>query len=211
VELITASGLRIPVQADEWTDNFNEIVETTKNAGEDALVWGESDPKIQKQTRAITYEAEVFDFLLYQLSHDIHAGEDYRALRLMLGQNNPKIQELKPLLQTWMDETLTFHDADKPPAFVKKMRSPCSTGNCEGSLCYQDGDSCKVEIKMVRENLNKTKLEDRLLKTLLTNEKIRDIVWQHKTSPFFSSVLYLEMPSELIMSESQVQKILRGV
>jgi hypothetical protein len=206
-ELITTSGLRIPVQTAETSDNFGEITDTIRKVGEDALVWG--SPSVDN-TRTITYEAEVFDFLLYQLSYDIHHGEEYRSLKRILGQNNPPVEELKPLLKTWMDETLTFHEADSPPSFVKKMRSPCSAGNCEGSLCYQDGASCKVEIKKVKESLDKPKLEQRLLKTLITNEKIRDIVWQDKTSPFFSSILYLELTSELIMSDTEVQKVLRG-
>jgi hypothetical protein len=210
VELITSSGLRIPVQADEWDDDYSEITETVRKAGEDALVWGDPDPATQKSTRAITYEAEVFDFVLYQLSHDIHSGEEYRAMRTLLGENSPSVEALRPLLHEWIEATLAFHEADSPPSFVKKMRSPCSVGNCTGSLCYQDGASCRVEIKKVRPTLDRDSLENRLLKTLVSNEKIRDIVWQNKSSPFFSSVLYLELENELILSDSEVSTRLRS-
>lgn len=202
VELITRSGLRVPVQSDEWTDNSEQIVQTVREAGEDALVWGEPDPVVQKNTRAITYEAEVFDFLLFQLSHDIQS-EEYRPLRNAL---RDMTRDLRPLLQEWMDETLTFTEADNPPKFVQKMRTPCEEGSCEGSLCYQDGSSCRVEIKQVKSTLNKEKLENRLFTTLMKNEKMRDIVWQKKTSPFFSSILYLELENELILSDTDVAK-----
>jgi hypothetical protein len=211
VELITRSGLRIPVQTDdEWVDNSEQIVQTVRDAGEDALVWGDPDPAIQKNARGITYEAEIFDFLLFQLAHDIHDGEDYRPLRLILGQTRPKVDELKPLLDEWVDSTLTFTEAADPPKFVRKMRAPCAPDSCDGSMCYQDGSSCRVEIKNVRPSLKKEVLTKRLLTTLLTNEKIRDIVWQNKTSPFFSSVLYLELPNELILSDAEVARKLRG-
>lgn len=211
VELITRSGLRIPVQTDdEWVDNSEQIVQTVREAGEDALVWGDPDPATQKNARSITYEAEVFDFLLYQLAHDIHTGEDYRPLRMNLSQTRPKVTDLKPLLDEWMDATLTFTEATDPPKFVRKMRTPCAPDSCDGSMCYQDGASCRVEIKQTRTSLKKDVLGKRLLTTLLTNEKIRDIVWQNKTSPFFSSVLYLELPNEYILSDAEVAKKLRG-
>lgn len=209
VEMITASGLRIPVQTDEYMKNGDEIVETVRDHGEGALVWGEPDTKLQNASRAITYEAEVFEFLLFQLSHDIHYSEDYRALKMVLAKNQPTMDEVRPLLREWMDETITFSKADNPPEFVQKMRTPCSNTSCDGSMCAWDGATCKVEIKKVRASLDKAKLEKRLLSTLVSNEKIRDIVWQNKTSPFFSSILYLEMPNELILSDTDVSKRLR--
>jgi hypothetical protein len=209
VELITKSGLRIPVTVEEWATNTSEITETVRKAGEDTLVWGEPDKVAAKESRAITYEAEVFDFLLYQLSYDIHHGEEYRALKTVLAQNRPEVQELKPLLSEWMDETLHFTQAEDPPTFVSKLRSPCSKQSCDGSLCYQNGSSCRVEVKQVRPSLDKAKLEKRLLHTLATNEKLRDIVWEEKASPFFSSVLYLEMPTEVILSDAEVARRLR--
>jgi hypothetical protein len=200
VEIILRSGLRIPVQTDEGSPLQTEITETVRNVGEEKLVWGKESPT---PARDITYEAEVFDFLLYQLSYDIQTGEDYADLKNALAENTP---QLKELLRTWMDDSLTFSQAHDPPTFVKKMRSPCSDGDCSGSLCAWDGDVCRVEIKKVKPSLERAKLEKRLFTTLSTNEKIRDIVWQHRTSPFFSSVLYMEMPNELIVSDADVSK-----
>lgn len=209
VELITKSGLRIPVQTDEYVRNSNEIVTTVRENGEDALVWGDPDPKMTKDARAITYEAEVFDFLLYQLSYDIQMGEDYRPLKLILSKDKPRVEEVKPLLDEWFDSTVTFSDADKPINFVQKMRSPCSKDDCTGNLCAWNGSQCKVEVRNVRSGLDREKLKKRMLSTLVSNEKIRDLVWQHKTSPFFSSVLYIELPTELIMSDGDISRRLK--
>jgi hypothetical protein len=209
VELILTSGLRIPVQTDEYVRNSNEITQTVRENGEDALVWGDPDPKMSKDARAITYEAEVFDFLLYQLSYDIQNGEDYRPLRMVLAKDRPRVEEVKPMLDEWFDSTVTFSDADKPANFVQKMRSPCTKDDCSGNLCAWDGAQCKVEVRQVRSGLDREILKKRMLSTLVSNEKIRDLVWQHKTSPFFSSILYLELPTELIMSDADIARRLK--
>ena len=209
VELILTSGLRIPVQTDEYVRNSNEITTTVRENGEDALVWGDPDPKMSKDARAITYEAEVFDFLLYQLSYDIQNGDDYRPLRIVLSKDKPKVDEVKPMLDEWFDTTVTFSDADKPTNFVQKMRSPCTKDDCSGNLCAWDGAQCKVQVRQVRSGLDREKLKKRMLSTLVSNEKIRDLVWQHKTSPFFSSILYFELPTELIMSDADIARRLK--
>lgn len=209
VEMITASSLRIPVQTEEHVTNGDEVTHTIREQGEDALVWGDPDPVAEKNARTITYEAELFEFLLYQLSYDIQHGEEYRDLGVVLSKNRPSVSEVGPLLKEWIDNTLTFVNADEPPKFVQKMRTPCSDDDCSGSLCAWNGSSCRVEIKKVKPSLNKPALEKRLLSTLVSNEKIRDIVWQRKASPFFSSILYLELPTELILSDSDVSKRLR--
>ena len=209
VELITASGLRIPVQSEEHIKDTSEITETIRENGEGAIVWGEPDAKSEKESRSITYEAEIFEFLLYQLAYDISNGEEYHVLRNQLSKTRPTIAEVGPLLREWMDNTLTFAEADNPPKFVRKMRTPCSNDDCSGSLCAWSGSSCKVKVNKVRPSLERSKLEKRLVSTLVSNEKIRDIVWQNKASPFFSSVLYLELPTELVLSDADVSKRLR--
>ena len=209
VELVTASGLRVPVQTEENIENGDEVTQTIRKHGEDQLVWGDPDPVAEKDARTITYEAELFEFLLYQLSYDIQHGEEYRDLGVVLSKNRPTVSEVGPLLKEWMDSTLTFVTADEPPKFVQKMRTPCSKDDCSGSLCAWNGSSCRVEVKKVKASLNRSALEKRLLSTLISNEKIRDIVWQHKASPFFSSILYLELPTELILSDVDISKRLR--
>jgi hypothetical protein len=59
-------------------------------------------------------------------------------------------------------------------------------------------------VKTVRKTLQKSVIEKRLVSTLSSNDKIRGIVFNHRVSPFFSSVLYLEMPSEVILSDRDV-------
>jgi len=208
VELVTSSGLRIPVRPG-GESTHGEILRTVATHGEEALVWGSEDPVQSKEAKAITYEAEVFDFLLYQLSYDIQNGDDYKPLRDVLSQPRPNVGEVKPLLHDWMDETLTFSEADTPSTFVRKMRSPCTDTDCTGNMCAWNGASCRVEVKQVRPTLERSKLEKRLLSTLVSNEKIRSLVWQHRMSPFFSSVLYMELPTEVILSDADVARRLR--
>jgi hypothetical protein len=211
VELITAAGLRIPVQSgDKIVQDPTEITETVHDETEDKIVNAEPAEEDTKLARSITYEAEIFEFLLYQLSKDI-ATDDYPDLRNALSHSSPDIDGLRPLLHAWMDNTLTFAGADNPPEFYSKMRHSC-TGSpkdaCTG-LCAWKDDSCRVQVKKVTKTLNEDVLEKRLLSTLSSNDKIRGIVFNQRVSPFFSSVLYLEMPSEVILSDKDVSSQLK--
>uniref|UniRef100_A0A6C0KA36 Uncharacterized protein n=1 Tax=viral metagenome TaxID=1070528 RepID=A0A6C0KA36_9ZZZZ len=205
-ELVTRSGLRIPVLTDEVLDGDpTEITETSRELGEDVLVYGKPDPEAVKTSRSVTYEAEIFEFLLYQLTHDMQ-GEDYAELRRILSQSSPDIKELRPLVKKWFDDTLSFSEADTPPTFYSKMRHSCTgadKSDCSG-LCVWDGASCKVQVKQVRPTLERDALESRLVSTLVSNDKIRSVVFENRMSPFFSSILYLELPTETILSDGDV-------
>jgi hypothetical protein len=61
-----------------------------------------------------------------------------------------------------------------------------------------------VQVKQVRPTLERTALESRLISTLASNDKIRSVVFENRVSPFFSSILYLELPSEVILSDGDV-------
>jgi hypothetical protein len=132
--------------------------------------------------------------------------DDYPDLKRELSHHSPNVDTLRALIHAWMDDTLTFTSASDPPEFYSKMRHSC-TGSpkdaCTG-LCAWDGASCKVQVKTVRKTLQKSVIEKRLVSTLSSNDKIRGIVFNHRVSPFFSSVLYLEMPSEVILSDRDV-------
>jgi hypothetical protein len=210
VELITSAGLRIPVQSGDSLPDQDptEITETIHEKTEDSLVYGKPDKDSVALSRSITYEAEIFEFLLYQLSKDIEHSDDsyYGRLRAVLSHTSPDVDTLRPLLHAWMDDTLTFSEAHEPPQFYSKMRHSC-TGSpkdaCTG-LCAWVNNSCRVQVKEVRKTLKKDVLEKRLLSTLTSNDKIRNVVFNHRVSPFFSSVLYLELPSEVILSDKDV-------
>ena len=191
VELITSSGLRVPVQTGEDTisQDPTEIVDTVHDATEEKITFADPSKDDTTLARSITYEAEIFEFLLYQLSKDIMT-DDYPDLKRELSHHSPNVDVLRDLIHAWMDDTLTFTSASD--------QSDCS------GLCVWDGASCKVQVKTVRKTLQKSVLEKRLVSTLSSNDKIRGIVFNHRVSPFFSSVLYLEMPSEVILSDRDV-------
>jgi hypothetical protein len=54
---------------------------------------------------------------------------------------------------------------------------------------------CKIRVKPVVET---AMLLRRIVKTLRENDKQRALVLDGRMSPFFSTMLYLEMPHELI-------------
>jgi hypothetical protein len=89
--------------------------------------------------------------------------------------------------------------------FVNKVRTPCGQFNgddtkCKGSsLCgwkVEKGKGlCKIRVKPV---VDKATVLKRIAKTLRENDKQRALVLDGRLSPFFSTILYLELPHELI-------------
>jgi hypothetical protein len=210
VELITRSGLRIPVRGDKGTPGTpaGEIIQTVSAEDEDTLVSVVADSESVKASRAVTYEAEVFDFLLYQLSRDLQ-DPGRSTMRDLLADPKHNLDKLREQLADWFGHAVYMSSATDIPSFYKKLRKPCrgqGATDCESSsLCYWDGASCRVEVKKsARTTLEKPALLSRLLSTLASNDKIRSIVLDNRMSAFFSSVLYLVLPHEVILSDQDV-------
>jgi hypothetical protein len=68
-------------------------------------------------------------------------------------------------------------------------------------MCGWDGQ-CKVKI---RDTLKKDKLFTKLLTNLLENSKTRYMVLDGRTTPFFSTILYLELPHEKIVTDLEIK------
>lgn len=197
-EVLTASGFRIPVRPFQAEKTINrEVTKTVRKRGESNLVFGTAPPT---ESRAINYENELFEFLLFELSTNLEDptfGDLKTAIQTKEG--------LTEALTSWFASQVVYHEMDQPPAFVSKIRTPCSgrgQSECTG-LCAWEGRACKVDVKQVKLD----SLKKRLVSALLSNEKIRSIVLEHRMSPFFSTVLYLEMPHELFLSDTDLDEL----
>jgi hypothetical protein len=71
-------------------------------------------------------------------------------------------------------------------------------------MCAWDGKTCRIQ---VRSSISKQKLFNKLLGVLLDNSKIRSVVLDGRTTPFFSTVLYLQLPNEIIYTDSEVKEM----
>lgn len=199
VELLLATGLRIPVRPTEGKSRDPlEVVETVRGLSESKLVFGEESEEIKETAREISYSAEVYEFLLFQLTKDIET--DYKELADALRSVNPKVSDVEPLLRSWFTETTMFVEMKEPKQFLSKIRKPCGD-TCDGELCGWDGKVCKVKINA---SLQKERLFHRLLTTLTENSKIRSMILDGRTTPFFSTILYIELPHEVIMTDSEI-------
>ena len=118
----------------------------------------------------------------------------------LLREVKPNVSKVKPLLEKWFSETTQFVDIKEPKQFLSKIRKVCDE-SCSGDLCGWDGDKCKVQINT---SIQKNKLFHRLLTTLVDNSKIRSIVLDGRTTPFFSTILYLELPNEIITTDNEL-------
>ena len=198
-EILLDSGLRIPVQPKE-SDNTesSEVIETLREVGEHELVFGNNSSELKEQQIKISYAAEIYEFLLFQLSNDLTT--DYRDLAIELFKVSPVISNVAPLLEKWFNDTISFLEINNPKQFISKIRKPCDD-KCDGDLCGWDGDVCKVKISST---INKDKLFHRLLVSLTENSKIRAIVLDGRSTPFFSTILYLELPHELIVTDNEL-------
>jgi hypothetical protein len=59
----------------------------------------------------------------------------------------------------------------------------------------------------VKDTIKKDELFYRLLTTVTKNLKIRAAVLDNRITPFFSTILYLELPHEMILSDSELDSI----
>jgi hypothetical protein len=206
VEIVTQSGLVIPVQPEliEGKTENTEVTNTVRKFGEEELVFGEPSSELQTIYRDVNYSSEIFEFLLFQLSKDL-STDDYSKLRDALEDSNTKT--LKPLLEKWFTSTTMFIDIENPSEFISKIRKPCgqfSKSSCKGNLCGWDGNVCKIKVK---DTIDKDMLFNRLLTTITKNVKIRATVLDNRITPFFSTILYLELPHEMILSDSELDII----
>ena len=207
VEILLKSGLRIPVYPETVSSSEpSEVIETTSELGETQLVFGQPSRELETEYKQISYASEIYEFLVYQLTKDLQIKED--DIRTALLDVRPKPKQLEPLLREWFEKTTEFISTKEPISFVSKIRSPCgqftNKAKCSGSLCAWNGKTCKIQ---VRESVNKEKLFHRLFSTLVENSKIRAMVLDGRTSPFFTTVLFLELPNELILTDLDVVNI----
>ena len=198
-EALLASRFRAPFQPVDGGDpaSVSEVLSTVRDGHrEKELVDGEPNPEDDMIVKNISYDAEVFDFMLYTLSKDVQ-NADYATLRAAIESGEGLIPELRK----WADAE-TAWVAGPPRTFVSKVRTPCgqltSKETCEKStLCGWHGPkACKLTVSETK--IDRDSMIRRLAKTLRGNGKQRALVLDERLSPFFSSVLYLEMPHEWI-------------
>ena len=178
-----------------------EVIESVNTIGERKMTFGDGDTSLKETYSEISYASEIFEFLLFELSNTL---DDYPDLRARLA-SNPTRTNAEDELSEWFEDRTRFIDITKPTEFISKVRTPCgqfkTKNTCSGNVCGWDG-TCKVNI---RSTTKKGPLFHRLLSTLVENNKIRSIVLDQRVTPFFSTILYMELPHELILSDSDVK------
>jgi hypothetical protein len=206
VEVETITGFRVPVRPKPSSGRATEVTQTVRMRGEQFLVMGAPDPEARALKDKIDYESELYEFLLFSLATDIQADTHGDALQATYAPLRTALQTkdakgLKKALAAWYKAEAYDEKTKTPYQFLSKVRTPCgqltSEDTCkQSSLCgWRNGD-CKVQVRTSQ--VDKEKLMTRLTTTLLTNDKQRALVLDTRVSPFFSTVLYLEMPQEWI-------------
>ena len=202
VELRLVSGLRIPVVPEVMEEAPNEVIETVNTIGERNMTFESEDDNLQEVYRNISYASEIFDFLLFELSKTL---EDNPELERIL-RSSPNRQSLEPVLRKWFENTTQFVDIANAVNFISKVRTPCgqftNKQTCNGNVCGWDGKTCRVNIKS---SLKKETIFHRLVSELVENQKIRGIVLEGRITTFFSTILFVELPNELILTDVDVK------
>lgn len=204
MEMILKSGLRVPTDPDDDEEvDEGEIIQTVKETTEDELAFGSPDADLKQLYSDVSYASEVFDFLLFELSNTLK--EKYPDLRNALQASQPKRTEIEPLLKEWFESATHFTNITTADKFVTKIREPCgqfkSKETCTGNVCGWNGNTCKVQIK---NTLKKDAMFQRLLSTMVDNVKLRGMVLEGRSTPFFSTILYIELPHELIVTDNDL-------
>jgi len=212
VEVETTTHFRIPVRPHDDTGPDTEVLQTVRSAtsgtlrGEAVLVRGTPDPEGRAVKDSIDYASELFEFLLLSLATDLQTDADgeivearYAPLRTAIETQDKAT--LKTQLDVWYAAEAYETKTKTPYAFLSKVRTPCGQLTNEetcskSSLCgWRNGD-CKIQVRSAQ--VKSKELLERIRSTLLTNAKLRALVLDNRMSPFFSTVLYLEMPNEWI-------------
>jgi hypothetical protein len=210
VEVELASGFRVPVRpgTESAAGPAREVTETVRRVDEETLVSAPPNAEDLRTAERVAYESEIFDFLLFSLSTSIESDAygqilkaEYQPLRTAIETRSPT---LLTDLQRWFKAEAFEGTAKSPVAFVNKVRTPCGQytdkAACESSsLCgwkQTNGKKlCKIRVNPV---VDTAALLRRITKTLRENDKQRALVLDGRMSPFFSTMLYLELPHELI-------------
>jgi hypothetical protein len=200
VELELASGFRVPIQPEDGVAPVRDIVQTIRARDEASLVSGPPNPADLATASAISYTSEIYEFLLFSLSKDVQT-DDYASLRTAIRDRSPKLAKE---IDAWFKSEAYEDSTRSPVEFVNKVRTPCGQfrdkASCNSStLCgwktVKGTGVCKVRVKPI---VNKTDVLRRIVTTLRENDKQRALVLDGRISPFFSTILYLELPHELI-------------
>ena len=204
-EIVLKSGLRVPTEPDEDEEvGHGEVIQTVREATENKVVFGEPDEELKRNYTDISYASEVFDFLMFELSKDL--VEKNPDLRNILSAQQPSRAKVEPLLKKWFDDVTKFVDIRTSNTFVSKVRKPCgqfkTKSSCDGNVCGWDGNVCKIQVK---KSIKKEHIFTRLLTTLIENAKLRGMVLDGRSTPFFSTILYVELPHELIVTDSELR------
>lgn len=197
-EFLLASGLRIPIvmeEPDEGPEFSAEVLQTVRKADESTLVFGEPNKDDIRMAQNTAYAEEIYQFLMFSLSNDIE--EDYEELRMAIESRS---SELYKKLEAWFKKEAYDDSTQSPVEFVNKVRTPCgqytTKDTCnKSSLCGWHKNDCKIRVKPI---VDKSTILKRMTKALRDNDKQRALVLDGRVSPFFSTILYLEMPNELI-------------
>jgi hypothetical protein len=209
VEVLLKSGLRVPVKPEEMKPKeAADVINTVNEIGETDLVFGKESEELQRDYKHLNYMSEIYEFLLFELTNDLK--EKYKDLRFSLQEVFPKRKVVELLLRDWFDRTVDVSKVDTPIEFLSKVRTPCgqfkSKDACSGNLCGWNAESkkCNIEVKPF---VQKERLFHRVLSTLIDNSKIRGMILDGRTSPFFSTVLYISLPNELIVTDLDIVNI----
>lgn len=202
VEIMLKNGLRIAVKPfKKGTGPIQNEMTSILDGPETTLVFGERNAEDVKTYKNISYASEIYDYLLFQLSKDIQV-DNTRIRRAISAVDETA---LEPLLQKWFDDATVF--VGTPVEFVSKIRVPCGQFKkkdaCENStMCAWNGKQCRIKVK---ETVSKPALFRKLLHALIENSKTRALVLDARITPFFSTILYIELPHELILTDLDIR------
>lgn len=202
VEVETVTGLRIPVKPIPSEGLNEEVIQTVSSNNETDLVFGSPSEEDVTKYKTISYNAEIYEFLIFQLTNDLQ-NHDYDKLRDSI-TNLPKSRKiLESLLEDWFENTAFFSTIHEPIQFLSKIRKPCGKMKTCGNMCGLDKNQCKIRI---RDTVSKPKLFNKILSTLLENQKARFMILDGRTTPFFGTILYIELPTEVILTDNDLKR-----
>ena len=203
VEIMLKNGLRIPVvriAGNVHNENRAEM-KNVLSTPESVLTFGKRNEEHSAKYRDISYASEIFNYLIFELTKDIERDRNDIAIAIKTEDE----QKVESILQEWFDSAI--ESTDVPAEFISKIRVPCGQftqkNACEtATMCGWNGSTCRIK---VRKDISKPALFRKLLNGVMENGKIRAMVLEGRTTPFFSTILYMELPHEVILTDTELK------
>lgn len=198
VAIETVSMLRVPVKPRPMSSNIpklGEILLDSYNMNEDMILAFPDKPTSVAVLDKVKRDDQIRDWVLYQFSEYLKVNEKNRV---MIESAKVVNKAVKDIIGVWIMENISpLQSRENVIPKLKNVCSSLSENNCSGA-CVFDKGTCKISTHGTE--LTQMDILEWILYSVFEDPKKRYLILNGEY-PKVSSMLYWEMPNEVIFSK----------